>query len=311
MFQILRWFCGSGLFAPEKENYMYSSIYKKPDPYISIGRPWITNLSYIQASGRPDWIFYIHTHNAVEISYIFKGKGSLFCDGKQYEMKEGDIVVKNPQIPHAENTHPDDPLEEICILIEDLEIEGEPKNTFPVTGGSPVICSGEKKVLLEALFREILHCMSDKEKPENAYAGELLHAILTAVLATIKSEEWEQASDKDMQDRHTQEIRSYIEENYARDISLDSIADEFHFSMYYLARQFRKHMNYTVNNYIVSCRIGEAQRSLIHTDQSISDIALRCGFRNLSYFYTSFRKKVGCTPAEFKKLYRYPSEDVK
>lgn len=73
--------------------------------------------------------------------------------------------------------------------------------------------------------------------------------------------------------------------------------------MCYLARQFRKYTSFTINNYIVSCRIGEAQRRLIHEENRIDEIAALCGFSNLSYFYTSFKKNVGCTPAQFRKAY--------
>ena len=89
-----------------------------------------------------------------------------------------------------------------------------------------------------------------------------------------------------------QEVRTYIDKNYAQDISLEYIADHFHLSVYYLARQFRKYTAYTVNKYIVSCRIGEAQRRLIHTDDRIDDIAVICGYTNLSYFYASYLRKM-------------------
>jgi AraC-like DNA-binding protein len=105
-----------------------------------------------------------------------------------------------------------------------------------------------------------------------------------------------------------QEVRTYIDKNYAQDISLEYIADHSHLSVYYLARQFRKYTAYTVNKYIVSCRIGEAQRRLIHTDDRIDDIAVICGYTNLSYFYASFKKNVGCTPMEFRNAYKNEAE---
>ena len=41
-----------------------------------------------------------------------------------------------------------------------------------------------------------------------------------------------------------QEVRTYIDKNYAQDISLEYIADHSHLSVYYLARQFRKYTRY-------------------------------------------------------------------
>ena len=138
--------------------------------------------------------------------------------------------------------------------------------------------------------------------PDVTYANMLLQTSLRIILDCMQDAIRAQKSNEHRE--QMQEIRSYIDGNYAQNISLESIADHFHLSVYYLARQFRKYSAYTINSYIVSCRIGEAQRRLIHTEDRIDEIAAVCGFTNLSYFYTTFRKKVGCTPTEFRKAYR-------
>lgn len=49
--------------------------------------------------------------------------------------------------------------------------------------------------------------------------------------------------------------------------------------------------------------MGEAERLLIFSDLSIKDIAITVGYKNLPYFYTTFKKYAGCTPLDFKKKY--------
>jgi AraC-like DNA-binding protein len=49
--------------------------------------------------------------------------------------------------------------------------------------------------------------------------------------------------------------------------------------------------------------MGEAEKLMIFDDVSIKDIAEKCGYSNLQYFYATFKKFTGYTPAEFKRLY--------
>ena len=85
---------------------MYSAVYGKPEKWMEIGDPWITTINHIQAAEEPDWFFHMHAHeNDLEISYILHGKGALYCDGRFYEVSEGDIVIKNPRVWHAESSN--------------------------------------------------------------------------------------------------------------------------------------------------------------------------------------------------------------
>lgn len=99
------------------------------------------------------------------------------------------------------------------------------------------------------------------------------------------------------------DVRRYINAHYREALTLEGIADTFHISVFYLARQFKKYTGFTVGQYITNCRMGEAQRRLVFGDDAIADIAKRCGYDNLSYFYTVFKKKVGCTPTDYKHRY--------
>ncbi len=287
---------------------MYSANYEKPERGIEIGDPWITTINHIQAAEEPDWSFHMHAHeDALEISYILHGKGALYCDGRFYKVREGDIVIKNPRVWHAESSDPKDPIEQICLIIDGLQVEGAPKNVMPLGGLSPVLAAEGYKGVLHGIYREMIRRTADIPTPDIPYADMLLRASLCVILDCLQNAVREQETND--HGEQMQEVRSYIDKNYAQDISLESIADHFHLSVYYLARQFRKYTAYTINKYIVSCRIGEAQRRLIHTEDRIDDIAVTCGYMNLSYFYASFKKNVGCTPMEFRNAYKNEAED--
>lgn len=88
---------------------------------------------------------------------------------------------------------------------------------------------------------------------------------------------------------------------FAEDISRDDIAAYACVTPNYLSTLFHAETGKTIREYISDCRLNESKRLLAATRKSISAIAMECGFGNISYFSTVFRKCVGKSPVEWRK----------
>lgn len=98
-------------------------------------------------------------------------------------------------------------------------------------------------------------------------------------------------------------IEEYVLNNFTRqDFSVDEIAEEVELSLGYIRQIFRSEKGVTLNDYIISCRIEKAKELLINTDNTAKDISEAVGYYDNRYFYTLFKKKVGMTTEEFRKL---------
>lgn len=97
------------------------------------------------------------------------------------------------------------------------------------------------------------------------------------------------------------DITAYIHSNFTDDLSLDSLAEQFYISTYYLSHQFKKVTNFTLTKYIQLTRIRNAQALLISTNKPITDIALASGFSSFSQFNRAFNSFVGTSPSNFRK----------
>ena len=62
------------------------------------------------------------------------------------------------------------------------------------------------------------------------------------------------------------------------------------------AAVFRRDMGVTIGEYLAQCRVAEAQRLLISSRATTSDIALRSGFGSTSRLYERFGRDVGMSP---------------
>lgn len=96
-------------------------------------------------------------------------------------------------------------------------------------------------------------------------------------------------------------IRSYLDENFAKKIALDELAEMFFFNKYYLTRIFKQQFGTSIMNYVLYRRIAQAKQLLRFTPNSIEAVAEACGLQDSNYFARAFRKVEGMSPREYRK----------
>ena len=101
--------------------------------------------------------------------------------------------------------------------------------------------------------------------------------------------------------RMIKQILQYIQENYARNLTLCGLAAYFHMSEGQFCRFFKSQIGMTAIEYLNYYRIGVACDMLKDGILSISEIATECGYNNISYFNRTFRRYMNCTPGEYQK----------
>lgn len=97
-----------------------------------------------------------------------------------------------------------------------------------------------------------------------------------------------------------QSICIYIQENFHRPINRDSIAIRFNITPNHLSRLFRQQGHTRMADYITWVRIDRAKFMLKRYDFRLSDVATRCGFQDVNYFFRVFKVKTGMTPSEYR-----------
>ena len=65
-------------------------------------------------------------------------------------------------------------------------------------------------------------------------------------------------------------------------------------------RKVKALLGYSVNDYVINVRLKRAKHLLLHSDKTISEIAMDVGFSSPTYFSTAFKAKFHVTPKEFK-----------
>lgn len=97
------------------------------------------------------------------------------------------------------------------------------------------------------------------------------------------------------------QVFEYIDEHLTADLSLEVVAGIALISPYHFHRIFKFVTGETLNKYVSRKRREQAAAALLHSDLSMTEIALKYGFNDPSSFTRSFRKYYGCSPSNFKK----------
>lgn len=103
--------------------------------------------------------------------------------------------------------------------------------------------------------------------------------------------------------RYVLPVIKEIEMNYASALTVESLSRSVYITPQYLTRLFRRYLSCSTYEYLTSFRISKAKEILITSPRlEIQAVAHLTGFADASHFISVFRKVVGLTPLDFRKM---------
>ena len=92
-------------------------------------------------------------------------------------------------------------------------------------------------------------------------------------------------------------VLEYLNTHLTEDICIDTLADQFFLSRYYLMHAFKEETGYTIGNYVATKRLLLA-KELIASGRAITEVCYACGYKNYSTFSRAYKKTFGKAPRE-------------
>ncbi|WP_020619823.1 response regulator transcription factor [Paenibacillus daejeonensis] len=99
-------------------------------------------------------------------------------------------------------------------------------------------------------------------------------------------------------------IKQHIEEHYAEEITLESMASQAYMNPYYFSTFFKKHTGHNFKSYVTGVRMKHALLLLSRTDLKVYEIAERVGYNNARHFSDMFKKLYGQLPNDYRQEIR-------
>lgn len=93
----------------------------------------------------------------------------------------------------------------------------------------------------------------------------------------------------------------YIQLHYSEQLSLEQVASQVYLNPDYFSRAFRQETGQTFINYLTDIRLEHSVQLLENTALRVQSIAQKVGYYNASYFSTTFKKKYGMSPYDYRR----------
>jgi len=237
-----------------------------------------------------------HIHfSEYQIDYFSRGQGRFLVGDSWERFAAGDLFFIPPKVPHEIVFAPTAEIDNFSLKIninqeDGLVLPGEP---FKIT-----VDSASQATLL-VIFKNIV----GKYIMDRPVSLSQLSTLLRHIQMLRGDSGLRPASAQNKIER----VKQLIAVNYSRSLRTKWLAEQVGLSPEYLSRLFKKAAGENISEYLIRVRLEAALGMVRTTDIPLKRIASECGFPNVGYFGTSFRKRFGATPGSVRRSGRLPA----
>lgn len=239
----------------------------------------------------------LHWHDFFELEIVIDGKAEHILNGKKMEMSRGSFYFLRLTDFHKIN--PDPCVHILNIKLEESKFSQSILNISSKIDNSTVFKLNEEDlVAVEKLFRL---CIAENSlfDPDSKYINHLVDCIL---IKTINQLDSALPPSRPREDTPLQSAISYIDMHFRESPTLSQVSKIAHYNTSHFSSSFHKAMGMTYSEYLNMLKLSYAKELLLSTDLKIADICYECGFTSTSNFLRIFKKAVGISPLQFRKI---------
>lgn len=251
----------------------------------------------------------LHFHEGFEIYVAVSGRRHYFIEDSVYLVLPGDVILIRPNVLHKTSDAGSPGYERIVINFSPSFIPEDDRRNGVVFGAfGDVHNKLDVRGGMAETVNRMLQTMADEIRGKQQGYYPYLRSLLVQLLVRLTRHAAAHATGCPIEthtiDSRTKDIISYIYTHYTERITLQSLADHFYISPYYLSRTFKKETGFTVIEYVTTIRIREAQRLLRETQHKIGEVSELVGFGTIPHFNSVFRRKTNLSPKEYRRVVR-------
>ncbi|MBQ1366656.1 MAG: helix-turn-helix domain-containing protein [Firmicutes bacterium] len=245
-------------------------------------------------------------HRFHELFVLTEGSCTVLIGQHMYRMQAGDIAL----IP-ARTLHKTDYLDNglhTKYVISLTKATAAEIDYFLGEELTP-LCLKAGMVTIPTQRREAIYLLLDRMLYEYENQPPHAHSVTKACLCELlisilryRTQEEEKDGIIDERIERIQEVTRYLYDHQAEEITLPQLASHFAVSPSHLSRTFKDVTGFRLREYLIHLRIQRACDLLLSTTLSVTEIADRCGFNDSNYFGDAFRKAIGVSPRDYRKL---------
>ncbi|RKR52735.1 AraC family transcriptional regulator [Yokenella regensburgei] len=248
----------------------------------------------------PQPAFPEHHHDFHEIVIVEHGTGIHVFNGQPYTISGGTVCFVRDHDRHLYE-HTDN----LCLT----NVLYRSPDAFQFLSGVNQLLPQEQDGVYPSHWRVSQSALQQVRQlvvqMENAEQGEAVHAVANREILfmqmLIQLRRGSLAAEARNNDARLNQLIAWLDDHFAEDICWEGVAERFSLSLRTLHRQLKQHTGLTPQRYLNRVRLTKARHLLRHSDESVTDIAFRCGFGDSNHFSTLFRREFNWSPRDIRQ----------
>ena len=245
-----------------------------------------------------------HWHDEFELIRVLEGRLCLILDGTEYRLNAGDTAFVTCGQAHAAT--PEDCVYD-CVVFDPAMLlrSGDACKSYihRIQNGNVTIlpCFTADCIPVRDAMQRLFDTAFVQDRQPNALLvfGALLEFFGIVFENGMYTECETELPRHSRRIRYLKQVLTYLEQHYTEPITLEDMAQAAHMSPKYFCRFFRQMTRRTPIDYLNYYRVECASQELSTTEKSVTEVALDCGFNDVSYFIKIFRRHKGVSPGKY------------
>ncbi|QGN36404.1 AraC family transcriptional regulator [Klebsiella oxytoca] len=244
--------------------------------------PWLE----LRSTWRSRQAYKRHRHPQLSVGAIIEGETRCICNGQEYLLRPGDLIIIPAQAPHSCNPRDGQPRS-YHMLYLDLNWCRQQLIDAP----SQLQITASQLVLRDAgLFAHYQHIVELMSQQNTAALPASVARLLNNLpLSPLAPQALSTTSYR---------LFSRLATNLQEPPTLDSLADEFALRKETLIRLFKQDTGLTPASFINIARI-EFAKTRLRAGDNIADVGYQAGFADQSHFHKTFVSYTAATPRQY------------
>lgn len=257
---------------------------------------------------RGSGVMYYHWHQCVEFLYISEGYGIVVVDNQHYTARPGRLFVFPPFRLHKVQVESSEknPYHRTAMHIDHNAVAQAlasfPRHQLQFTALSA--SNGPARVFDLSEQKDFMNLILDQFCAREKTAQQSVSEVAFVVMQIMAFLPAEAETLIHQQETLAARIMQWLEEHYSEKFQLDDLANAMGLSRSYTSRIFRQQTGGSLHEYLLTRRIKKSCDLLRGTALSVSAIAQKVGFVEMTYYITCFKKMLGQTPLQYRKQYQ-------
>ena len=235
-----------------------------------------------------------HYHNLFEIYFIDSGTCVYFINNSTYHLQTGDIILVPPGVIHNTRYY----VSKHSRYLVYCPVHYIPSSVRPML--HKMLHLYRNPSISDQII-DLFNKMRLESSQNDAMHKEIM-LCYTRMLFFLMARNLDSCIQVSGECAYIENAITYIQENFANNISLVELADKCSVTPVHFSRMFKKETGFGFNNYLNLLRLQKAESILSQSPKkSVTEIASMCGFSDSNYFSTKFKQLYGMSPKQFQK----------